>query len=114
MLRLMQDTWEPILARYRASGRDTAEDMPTWEDFRAEYERELPTPTVAAPFSLTDEQLIHFIRTRSPRRAGGLDAIETSPEAALWLSWHSRQILSNPLEASQARKLPASKSPPCP
>ena len=45
---------------------------PTWEAFKREYERELPTPVPAAPFTLTDEALIDFIRRRAPRRAGGL------------------------------------------
>lgn len=81
MLKLMVDTWEPILGRYRAraghgDGEHT-EAMPTWADFYAEYRQELPTPSPAEPFVLTDDQLIHFIRTRPARRAGGLDGWTT-------------------------------------
>ena len=46
MLKLMVDTWEPILGRYRArvghgDGEHT-EALPTWADFYAEYRQELP------------------------------------------------------------------------
>ena len=77
MLALMVHTWEPILARYRHSGSRADEAPPTWEDFKREYERELPTPTPATPFTLTDELLIDFIRRRPARRAGGLDGWTT-------------------------------------
>eukprot|EP00959_Pyramimonas_sp_CCMP1952_P304634 6375385-Pyramimonas_sp.AAC.1 len=63
MLKLMVDTWEPILGRYRARAGHDAEAMPTWTDFYDEYRQELPTPSPAAPSHLTDDQLIHFIRT---------------------------------------------------
>ena len=81
MLKLMVDTWEPILGRYRARvGRgdgEYIEAMPTWADFYDEYRQELPTPTAADPFVLTDDHLIQFIRTRPSRRAGGLDGWTT-------------------------------------
>ena len=64
--------------------------MPTWEDFRAEYAQEVPTPTPAPSFELTDNRLIHFIRARSARWAGGLDGWATReakdlPDALLCL-----------------------------
>ena len=77
MLALMVHTWEPILARCRHSGSRADEAPPTWEDFKRECERELPTPTPAQPFTLTDEILIDFIRKRPSRRAGGLDGWTT-------------------------------------
>ncbi|CAK0889084.1 unnamed protein product [Prorocentrum cordatum] len=40
------------------------EVAPTWEDFSAECHGELPEPAPADPFTLTDEDLIDFTRTR--------------------------------------------------
>ncbi|MCP4449807.1 MAG: hypothetical protein GY811_31415, partial [Myxococcales bacterium] len=42
MLKLMVDTWEPILGTYRARAGHDAEAMPTWADFYDEYRQELP------------------------------------------------------------------------
>ena len=74
MLKLMACTWEPILGRFRGHADGSrAEDMPTWDDFRTEYARELPGPTPARSSTLTDDLLIDFIRRRPVHRAGGMD-----------------------------------------
>lgn len=56
MLKLMIDTWEPILERWRISGGRADEAMPTWAAFRQEYAQELPEPSPAQHFVLATKR----------------------------------------------------------
>ena len=78
MLNLMKLVWDPIFARYRHT-----QDIPTWDDFRREYHRELPTPTACATPTLTDGDVQGFLQHRPARKATGLDGWRTAEAKAL-------------------------------
>eukprot|EP00959_Pyramimonas_sp_CCMP1952_P074292 1552396-Pyramimonas_sp.AAC.1 len=74
----MQLTWEPILCKYRGTS-----EVPTWGDFRAEYEAELPPVSPCPEPALSDADVSAFLQARSSRKAGGLDGWATVEANAL-------------------------------